>query len=100
MFRVSWDLWIFTVNLSRTIWDASHNAYVAKKSRSDGVLTKAFDNLKRAITYAPMLVHANLEKPFIIEVDVFDFSLGSILSKIEDDEKLHLVAFTHTNSKL
>ena len=53
----------------------------------------AFDNLKQAFTSAPILVHVNLEKPFIIEADASDFALGSVLSQIGDDEKLHPVAF-------
>ena len=49
--------------------------------------------MKEAFTSAPILMHADLSKPFIIEVDAFDFSLGCILSQIGDDEKLHPTAF-------
>ena len=54
---------------------------------------KAFENLKRAFTFAPILLHANLEKPFIIEADASDFAIGSILSQVGDDGKLHPIAF-------
>ena len=54
---------------------------------------KAFDSLKQAFTSAPILVHVDLEKPFIIEADASDFALGSVLSQIAHDEKLHPVAF-------
>ena len=40
-----------------------------------------------------ILTHVDLQKPFIIEVGVSDFVLGSILSQQGDDEKLHPVAF-------
>ena len=39
-----------------------------------------FVDLKKAFTLAPILTHVDLQKPFIIEADVVDFSLGSILS--------------------
>ena len=45
-------------------------------------------------------MHANLSKPFIIEVKVSYFALGSILLQSGDDGKLHLVAFHSPNSKL
>jgi transposase InsO family protein len=54
---------------------------------------RSFDNLKKAFTSAPILVHADQSKPFIIEADASDFALGSILSQVGDDGKLHPVAF-------
>jgi hypothetical protein len=54
---------------------------------------KAFESLKRAFTSAPILLHADLEKPFIIEADASDFALGSILSQTGDDGTLHPIAF-------
>ena len=53
----------------------------------------AFDSLKKTFTSTPIPAHVDLEKPFIIEVDVSDFALGSILSQQGDDEKLHPMAF-------
>ena len=44
-------------------------------------------SLKKAFTSAPILAHVGLEKPFIIEADLSDFALGSILSQQGDDEK-------------
>ena len=55
--------------------------------------TRAFDNLKKSFTSAPILMHADQSKPFIIEADASDFALGSILSQISDDGKLHPIAF-------
>ena len=51
-----------------------------------------FDNFKQEFTCAPSLIH-NLEKPFIMKVDVPDFALGSVLSQIGDNYKLHSTAF-------
>ena len=53
----------------------------------------AFKSLKEAFTSAPILMHADLSKPFIIEADASDFALGSILSQIGNDGKLHPLAF-------
>ena len=53
----------------------------------------AFDHLKKAFTSAPILLHANESKPFIIEANASDFALGSILSQIGNNGKLHPVAF-------
>ena len=61
---------------------------------------EAFENLKKAFTYAPILLHAGLEKPFIIKADASEFALRSILSQVGDDGKLHPIAFHHANSKL
>ena len=55
--------------------------------------TRAFDNLKKAFTSAPILMHADQSKTFIIEADASDFALGSILSQIAEDGKLHPIAF-------
>ena len=54
---------------------------------------EAFDNLKQAFTFAPILVHVDLENRFIIRVDASNFARGCVLSQIAHDEKLHLVAF-------
>ena len=57
------------------------------------IAAKDFENLKRAFTFAPILLHADLEKPFIIEADAYDFALRSILLQVGDGGKLHPIAF-------
>ena len=47
----------------------------------------------RAFTLVPVLAHIDPQKPFIIEVDAPNFTLGSILSQQGDDEKPNTVAF-------
>jgi len=46
-----------------------------------------------AFTFAPILIHHDLAKPFIVETDVSDFALGTILSQFGIDGLLHPVAF-------
>jgi hypothetical protein len=38
-----------------------------------------------AFTSAPILIHPNPAKPFIVEMDVSDFALGTILSQFGID---------------
>ena len=53
----------------------------------------AFEGLKHAFTSAPILMHVDPTKRFILEADASDFALGSVLSQTGDDSKLHPVAF-------
>ena len=68
--------------------ESEHNTITKEFSAS-----KAFESLKLAFMCAPILVHDDLAKPFIMEADASDFALGSILSQMGDDDKLHPVAF-------
>ena len=52
----------------------------------------AFDKLKHLFTSAPILVHPDSNKPFIVETDASNFAVGAILSQ-EHDGKIHPVAF-------
>jgi hypothetical protein len=38
---------------------------------------------------APFLIHVDLSKPFILEMDVFNFALGTILSQFGKSNLLH-----------
>jgi len=53
---------------------------------------KAFDDLKKQFTSAPILRHADGNKPFIVETDASNFAVGAILSQ-EFDGKTHPIAF-------
>ncbi len=52
-----------------------------------------FDTFKMAFTSALVLIHLDLAKPFIVEMDASDFALGTILSQFGIDGLLHPVAF-------
>jgi len=52
----------------------------------------AFNTLKMAFTSAPVMIHLDPAKPFIVEMDVLDFALGAILSQFGIDGLLHPVA--------
>jgi hypothetical protein len=44
-------------------------------------------------TSAPILIHPDPAKPFIVETDTLDFALGVILSQFGIDGLLHPVDF-------
>jgi len=52
-----------------------------------------FYTLKMAFTSAPILIHPDPAKPFIVETDTSDFALGAILSQFGINGLLHPVAF-------
>ena len=54
---------------------------------------KRFDDLMQAFTLAPILVHANPAKSFVIDAVASNFSLGLIISHTRDDRKLHPITF-------
>ena len=54
---------------------------------------RAFDALKKAFISALVLVHPNPTKPFQVETDASEFALEAILSQLDDNGTLHLVAY-------
>src|SRR2546425_1120780 len=54
----------------------------------------AFENLKELMTATPVLIHANLQKPFILTTDASQDSIGYVLSQEGSDGKEHPVAFS------
>ncbi|KAF8756360.1 hypothetical protein RHS01_04300 [Rhizoctonia solani] len=60
---------------------------------------EAFQNLKDAITGAPVLCHADLPKPYFLETDASGAALGSILSQRQEDGRLHPLGFLSESFK-
>ncbi|KAK3572456.1 hypothetical protein QTP86_033106, partial [Hemibagrus guttatus] len=55
---------------------------------------EAFNTLKRAFTTAPLLIHPDPDKPFVVEVDVSTTGVGAVLSQQQGSpSRLHLCAF-------
>ncbi|QRV77130.1 Retrotransposable element Tf2 protein [Ceratobasidium sp. AG-Ba] len=53
----------------------------------------AFDELKHAVTSRPVLVHADLDKPFFLETDASGVAMGAVLNQRQEDGRLHPIAF-------
>ena len=54
---------------------------------------EAFTTLKKVFTSAPILVHADPSKPFILETDASDIAIGAILSQYNAEVILHPCCF-------
>uniref|UniRef100_A0A9J8BDC1 Gypsy retrotransposon integrase-like protein 1 n=1 Tax=Cyprinus carpio carpio TaxID=630221 RepID=A0A9J8BDC1_CYPCA len=56
--------------------------------------TEAFNSLKEAFTTAPLLVHPDPDRPFIVEVDASTTGVGAVLSQQQGNpSRLHPCAF-------
>jgi hypothetical protein len=53
--------------------------------------------LKASFTTTPFLIHVHPSKPFVLEMDIFYFVIGVVLSQLGKDNLLHLVNFHSHN---
>jgi len=63
----------------------------------DSFYVDAFNSLKKAFTSTPILTHWIPDAQLIVETDASDYALAAILSIVNKDNEVHLVAFhSHT----
>jgi hypothetical protein len=72
------DLTRYDVHEVAELWGAAHQ--------------RAFDELKRLVTSAPLLAHADPTLPYTLRTDASDYALGSVLMQ-EHAGQLHPVAY-------
>ena len=53
----------------------------------------AFQQLKEALTEAPVLAYADFTQPFLLETDASSQGLGAVLSQKKEDGRFHPVAY-------
>ena len=54
---------------------------------------KGFDQLKKALTEAPILAYLDYSKPFILETDASLKGLGAVLSQKGDNNEIRVIAY-------
>ncbi len=54
---------------------------------------EAFDALKKRVTTEPILVHANLDDQFELEVDASGYAVGAVLLQRKGDGKKHPIGY-------
>lgn len=53
----------------------------------------SFDSLKKKLTEAPVLSFPKFDREFTLETDASGLGLGAVLSQVQEDDRLHPVAF-------
>ena len=52
----------------------------------------AFEELKKRLLQAPVLIHPDMSKPFVLHSDASDVGIGAVLSQLNEDVHTCLIA--------
>lgn len=84
--------WCFIQDFSKVVTPLTQLTSTSQPFSWSLEANKAFLKLKTLFSSASVLVHTDLTKQFIVEVDASDTRVGSALSQFSEN-KLHLCAF-------
>jgi hypothetical protein len=57
-----------------------------------------FQSLKASFTTTPLLIHVDLSKPFVLEMNTSDFALGDVFSQPGEYNLLHPIGLCSCKS--
>ena len=83
----------FIFNYSDIVILLTHLIWKDIPWKFDSSCHDAFNFLKKAFTFAPILTHWIPNAELIVETDALDYALTAILSIVNKDNEVHLVAF-------
>src|SRR3954453_5550665 len=85
--------WRFIKNFAKIAVPLNRLTSQRIRFRWEGEEQKAFDELKRCRTEAPVLCPPNYEKDWLIEVDASNTAIGAVLSQQQNDGENHPVYY-------
>ena len=87
----------FIFNYSDIVIPLTHLTQKDIPWKFDSSCQDAFNSLKKAFTFAPILTHWIPDVQLIVETNALDYALAAILSVVNEDNEVHPVAFhSHT----
>jgi len=91
----------FIINFSETVTPLTRLTRKDAKFSWESEHQAAFNTLKLAFTWAPVLAHFDPANPIVVETDASDYAIAAIISQISPaDGDLHPIAFFSRGMKL
>ena len=84
---------IVPASFKQKIWKGKMKKSDLSEFQWTSACQEGFDQLKKALTEAPVLVYPDYSKPFILETDASLKGLGAILSQKGDDNEVCVIAY-------
>jgi hypothetical protein len=88
--------WCFIAQYSTIVAPFTHLTWKDQPFSYGVEVENAFQSLKAFFTIAPLFIHVNPTKPFVLETYASNFALGAILSQHGKDNLFHLSVFVRS----